>query len=310
MDRFQEMQSFVAVVNAGSFVKAADALKTSKAAVSRHVAELEQRLGARLLNRTTRKLSLTDDGQAFYLHCVDILASVEEAESDLSARSGEASGRVRVSAPVTLGILYLAPLWGKFLASHPRVSLDVSLSDRTVDPVEEGYDLVIRIASAPHPTLIGRKLATSRIVLCASPAYLEKHGEPKHPRELAGHDVIAYSYWSLGDEWRFEGPDGPVQVSVHARLSANSGDTCRAAALAHQGIILQPDFLVGEDLRAGRLKELMPQYRSMELGLYALYSSRKQLPLKLRHLIDFLADAFKQPAWQAPAGKTSARVRK
>jgi len=304
MDRFQEMQSFVAVVGAGSFVKAAEVLGTSKAAVSRHVAELEQRLGARLLNRTTRKLSLTDDGQDFYQHCVEILESVDEAEAGLSARSGEASGRVRVSAPVTLGILYLAPLWGKFLALHPRVTLDVSLSDRTVDAVEEGYDLVVRIAAAPHPTLIGRKLATSRIVLCASPAYLEKHGEPRHPHELAGHDVISYSYWSSRDEWRFEGPQGAVQVTVHSRLIANSGDTCRAAALEHQGIILQPDFLVGEDLRAGRLKELMPEYRSPELGIYALYSSRKQLPLKLRHLIDFLAEAFRQPAWIAPTART------
>lgn len=310
MDKFQEMQSFVAVVNAGSFVKAADALDTSKAAVSRHVAELEQRIGARLLHRTTRKLSLTDDGEAFYHRCVEILESLDDAEAGLSARSGEASGRVRVSAPVTLGILYLAPLWGKFLALHPKVTLDVSLSDRTVDPVEEGYDLVIRIARAPHPTLIGRQLASSRIILCASPAYLKKHGEPMHPPELARHDVISYTYWSAGDEWRFEGPHGPVQVTVRSRLSANSGDTCRAAALEHQGIILQPDFLVGDDVRAGRLQELMPAYRSPELGIYALYASRKQLPLKLRHLIDYLAEAFRQPAWQTPGGKTSARVRR
>lgn len=310
MDKFQEMQSFVAVVNAGSFVRAADALDTSKAAVSRHVAELEQRIGARLLNRTTRKLSLTDDGQAFYERCVEILEAVSDAEADLSARSGEASGRLRVSAPMTFGIQYLAPLWGKFLARHPKVTLDISLSDRTVDLVEEGYDVAIRIATAPHPTLIGRKLAVSRAILCASPAYLKKHGEPRHPHELSGHDVISYSYWSSGNEWPFEGPQGPVKVTVRSRLYANSGDTCRAAALEHQGIILQPDFLVWEDLRAGRLKELMPQYRSAELGIYVVYASRKQLPLKLRHLIDFLAASFRQPAWLTPAGKTSARARR
>jgi len=314
MDKFQEMQSFVAVVNAGSFVKAADALDTSKAAVSRHVAELEQRIGTRLLNRTTRKLSLTDDGQAFYHRCVEILEAVDDAETDLSARSGEASGRVRVSAPVTFGIQYLAPLWGKFLALHPKVTLDVSLSDRTVDLVEEGYDLAIRIGNTPHPTLIGRKLAASRVVLCASPVYLEKHGEPRHPHELAGHDVISYSYWISRDEWRFMGPQGPVEVTVRSRLYANSGDTCRAAALEHQGIILQPDFLVWEDLRAGRLKELMPEYRSEELSIHVLYASRKQLPLKLRHLIDFLASSFQKPAWlitgTRPDGKTSARARR
>ncbi len=310
MDKFQEMQSFVAVVDAGSFVRAADALGTSKAAVSRHVAELEQRVGARLLNRTTRKLSLTDDGRAFYERCSEILEAIDDAEAGLRARSGEASGRVRVSAPVTLGILYLAPLWGKFLALHPKVTLDVSLSDRTVEPVEEGFDLIIRIAQAQPPSLIGRKLATSRIVLCASPAYLERHGEPAHPHELAQHDVIAYSYWSSGDEWRFDGPRGQERVTVSARLYANNGDTCRAAALEHQGIILQPDFLVEEDLRAGRLKELLPDYRLAELEIYALYASRKQLPLKLRYLIDFLAESFEKPAWLRPAGKTSARVRK
>lgn len=297
MDKYQEMQSFVAVVNAGSFVKAADVLDTSKAAVSRHVADLEQRLGARLLNRTTRKLSLTDDGQTFYHRCTEILAAVDEAESELTSRSTEASGLVRVSVPVTLGILYLAPLWGKFLAKHPKVALDVWLSDRAVDPVEEGYDLVIRIAKSPHPSLIGRQLASTRMVLCASPAYLKKRGAPQHPHELAQHDVISYSYWSSRDEWQFDGPEGQVRVKTRPRIHANSGDTCRAAALEHQGIILQPTFLVGEDLRGGRLKELMPQYRAVELGVYALYTSRKQLPLKLRHLIDFLAASFKKPAW-------------
>lgn len=310
MDKFQEMQSFVAVVNAGSFVKAADMLDTSKAAVSRHVAELEQRIGTRLLNRTTRKLSLTDDGRAFYERCVEILEAVSDAEADLNARSGEASGRVRVTAPVTFGIRYLAPLWGKYLARHPKVTLDIALSDRTVDLVEEGYDLAIRIATTPHPTLIGRKLAVSRTVLCASPEYLEKHGEPRHPTELAAHDVISYSYWALGDEWPFEGPDGPLKVTVRSRLYANSGDTCRAAALEHQGIILQPEFVVWEDLRDGRLKELMPQYRSAELGIYVVYASRKQLPLKLRYLIDFLVASFRRPAWLTPAGKTSARARR
>ncbi len=310
MDKFQQMQSFVAVVDAGSFVRAADTLGASKAAVSRHVAELEQRIGARLLNRTTRKLSLTDDGRAFYERCSEILEAIDAAEAGLHARSGEASGRLRVSAPVTLGNLYLAPLWGRFLALHPRVTLEVSLSDRTVDVVEEGYDLAIRIAQAQPPSLIGRKLASSRIVLCASPAYLKRHGEPAHPHELAQHDVIAYSYWSSGNEWRFDGPRGPVQVTVQPRLYANSGDTCRAAALEHQGIILQPDFLVGEDLRAGRLQALLPDYHSPALEIYALYASRKQLPLKLRYLVDFLVQSFRRPAWQHPGGKTSARVRK
>lgn len=298
MDKFQEMQSFTAVVDAGSFVRAADALDTSKAAVSRHVAELEQRLGVRLLHRTTRKLSLTDDGQAFYNRCSDILALVAEAESELKSRSGEASGLVRISVPVTLGILYLAPLWGVFLNRHPKVTLDVVLSDRVVDLVEEGYDIAIRISRSPHPTLIGRRLATTRMVLCASPQYLKRQGTPKRPEDLARHDVISYSYWSSRDEWQFDGPDGPASVKTHPRIHANSGDTCRAAALQHQGIILQPSFLVHEDLRSGRLKEILPDYKSPDLGIYALYTSRKQMPLKLRHLLDFLATSFSKPVWE------------
>lgn len=297
MDKFQEMQSFVAVVDAGSFVRAADVLDTSKAAVSRHVADLEQRLGVRLLNRTTRKLSLTDDGQTFYHQCTEIIAALDDAEGELSSRSAEASGLVRISAPVTFGILHLAPLWGVFLNQHPKVTLDVSLSDRTVDLVEDGFDLAIRVSQTPHPSLIGRKLATTRMVMCASPKYLKRKGTPRHPHDLMHHDVISYSYWYTRDEWKFDGPDGPVAVKTNPRLHANSGDTCRAAALAHQGIILQPDFLIREDLRAGTLKEIMPTYKTGELGIYAMYASRRQLPLKLRHLIDFLVEAFRKPVW-------------
>ncbi|HEY0491816.1 MAG TPA: LysR family transcriptional regulator [Telluria sp.] len=293
MDKFQEMQAFVAVVDAGSFVRAAEALGASKAAVSRHIGELEDRLGVRLLNRTTRSLSMTDDGQAFYYHCTELLSLLEEAEGDLSTRSVEASGLLRVSAPVTFGILHLAPLWGDFLARYPKVRLDVSLSDRAVDLVEDGFDLAIRISSVMQPTLIARKLASTRLVLCASPAYLAQRGTPQHPRELAGHDVIAYTYGAFRDEWTLDGPEGPVTVKVSPRLYANNGDTCRAAALRGQGVILQPDFLIGGDLASGELVEILPEYSTGELGVYAIYASRRHLPLKLRYLIDFLADAFR-----------------
>jgi DNA-binding transcriptional LysR family regulator len=297
MDKFQEMQSFAAVVDAGSFVRAADVLDTSKAAVSRHVADLEQRLGVRLLNRTTRKLSLTDEGQTFYHQCTEIIAAINDAECELNSRSAEASGMVRISAPVTFGILHLAPLWGTFLRQHPKVTLDVSLSDRTVDLVEDGFDLAIRVSRTPQPNLIARKLASTRMVLCASPKYLKRHGTPKRPQDLVEHDVISYSYWYTRDDWEFNGPDGPISVKTHPRLHANSGDTCRAAALQHQGIIFQPSFLVYDDLRSGELKEILPTYQSAELGIYAIYSSRRQLPLKLRHLIDFLVEAFRKPVW-------------
>jgi DNA-binding transcriptional LysR family regulator len=296
MSKLQEMSSFVAVVEAGSFVGAADATGMSKAAVSRHVGELEQRLGARLLQRTTRRLSLTDEGRTFFARAKD-LSALDEAESELTSRSGEPSGLIRVNAPLTFGVLHLAPLWGPFTAANPKVALDITLSDRVVDLVDEGYDLAIRITTMPSSMLVSRKLASTRMVLCASPRYLKRHGKPKHPHELAAHSVISYSYWSTGDEWRFTGSKGPVSVRTKSRIHTNNGDTCRKAALAHQGVILQPDFLIGDDLRRGDLVELMPAYRSIELDIHTVWPSRKHLPLKTRRLIDFLAEAFRSPTW-------------
>lgn len=299
MDKFVEMRTFAAVVDAGSFVKAAETLGASKAAVSRYVSELEARLGVRLLQRTTRRLSLTEEGRVFHARCRELLAGVEEAEAEISSRTGVARGLVKVSAPVTFGVRHLAPLWGEFRALHPQVRLDVTLADRIVDLVEEGYDLAIRIATLPSSTLVSRRLATTRMVLCASPRYLEEHGAPAHPAQLADHAVIAYSYWSTGDEWQFEGPDGPVAVTTRPCMHTNSGDTCRAMALADQGVILQPTFMVGEDLKSGALVELLPGFRSLELGIYAVYPTRKHVPRKVRVLVDFLADAFRETrfAW-------------
>jgi DNA-binding transcriptional LysR family regulator len=297
MNKVQEMASFVAVVDAGSFIRAADASGMSKAAVSRHVNDLEQRLGVRLLHRTTRRLSLTVEGQAFHARCKELLASVDEAETEITAQSGAPSGLLRVNAPLTFGVLHLAPLWGRFTDLYPKVSLDVTLGDRVVDLIDEGYDLVVRITAMTGSMLVSRKLASTRMVLCASPGYLAKHGTPVHPSELVAHRAIAYTYWATRDEWEFTGPGGAVSVSVNACIHTNNGDTCRLAALDHQGIILQPTFLVGEDLKRGTLVELMPEFRSIELGIHAVYPTRKFLPLKVRRLIDFLASAFRDPPW-------------
>ena len=292
MDRFLEMQTFSAVVDAGSFIKAADTLGLSKAAVSRYVGELEARLGVRLLHRTTRRLSLTEEGEVFYARCRELLSGVDEAEAELSTRSGAARGLLRVNAPVTFGIIHLAPLWSAFRELYPQVRIDLTLSDRVVDLIEEGYDVAIRIATLPASTLISKRLAGTRMVLCASPAYLKAHGAPRHPADLVKHTVIAYSYWSTGDEWNFDGPDGRVSVRVNPYMHTNSGDTCRAMALAHQGVVLQPTFLVGEDLAAGTLVELMPEFRSLTLDIYAIYPTRKHVAPKVRVLIDFLAQRF------------------
>lgn len=297
MDRFEAMRVFAAVVDAGSFVAASDALPMSKAAVSRHVAELESHLGVRLLNRTTRRLSLTPEGEVFHARCKEVLASVDEAEAEITSRSGEATGLLRINAPFTFGLLHLAPLWMAFMASHPKLTLDVTLSDRVVDLVEEGFDMAVRIARLPDSSLVSRQITGTRMVLCASPTYLRQHGTPRHPAELAHHQVAAYSLFSMGDNWAFTGPQGPVTVKVSPRLRSNNGDTCRLAALRHQGIVLQPTFLVGPDLQAGTLVELMPEFRSIELGVYVVYPSRKFVSPKVRLLIDFLVEAFRMQAW-------------
>lgn len=293
----QQLTSFLAVVKAGSFVGAADATALSKAAMSRHVADLEEHLGVRLLHRTTRRLSLTDDGQRFHARALELVAALEELELETSSSGGEATGLLRVNAPLSFGNLHLAPLWPRFIASNPKVALDITLNDRVVDLIEEGYDIAIRITNRLDAQLVSRKLASTRMVLCASPDYLATHGAPSHPEDLAQHRVFAYSYWATGDDWTFESPEGTVTARVTPRIRTNSGDTCRVAALEGHGIILQPDFIVGSDLRSGALLELMPEFRSIELGIHAVYATRKHMPLKTRHLIDFLVDAFKTPKW-------------
>lgn len=299
MDRFLEMQAFVAVVDAGSFVRAADALDTSKSVVSRLVADLEARLGVRLLQRTTRRLSLTQEGELFLERCRDLLSGVGSAEAEVTRHADELIGELRVSAPTTFGLVHLAPLWPVFMARHPKLSLDVNLADRFVDLVDEGHDVAVRIARLPDSSLVSRQLASTRLVLCATPRYLRDHGAPRVPAELADHPVFAYKLLTTGDQWHFQGPQGPVVVKVHPRMRSNSGDSCVVAALQHQGLVLQPSFLVGAQLSAGALVEVMPAYRSIELGVYAVYPSRKLLAPKVRLLVDFLIESFRKPTWPA-----------
>lgn len=308
MDKFLEMKVFAAVVDAGSFTAAAQMLDMSKAAVSRYVGELEQRLGQRLLHRTTRKLSLTTEGDIFHARCRELLDNLDEAEAEITSRSGEASGLLKVNVPVTFGVMYLAPLWPALLAGHPKLALDITLSDRVVDLVEDGFDLAVRIGQLPASSLIVRRLAATRMVLCASPGYLERRGAPDHPAELLQHDVISYSLFSTGENWNFSAPGGDVSVKVVPRVRTNSGDTCRAAALQHQGIILQPTFMVGADLAAGTLREIMPSYRSVEFGIYAVYPSRKFVSPRVRVAIDFLVDAFLNTNWDGNADHPSGFV--
>lgn len=301
MDKYQEMRVFAAVVDAGSFVAGGEALGLSKAAVSRHVSELEQRLGVRLMHRTTRKLSLTPEGEVFLARCRDILSSIDAAEAEVSTHTVKASGLLKLSVPVSFGIRHLAPLWSEFLEAHPEVTLDVQLADRVVDLVDEGFDLAVRIARLPDSSLVSRRLASTRLVLCASPDYLVRRGTPQHPSELGDHDVVGYSLLAMGDQWQFLGPEGPVTIKVRPRMWSNNGDSCIAATLRGAGIQLQPTFLIHNQLASGELVELLPQFRSAELGIYVIYPTRKFVLPKVRAMVDFLSARFAQVSWTPPA---------
>jgi DNA-binding transcriptional LysR family regulator len=294
MDQFKEIESFVAVAQLGSFVKAADRLGLSKAMVSRNVSELEARLGVRLMQRTTRRLSLSDAGAEYLQRCVQILGELHDANAAVSASAVQAQGVLKISAPLTFGIRHLAPLWGEFLRIHPRVELEVNLNDRVVDLIEEGYDLAVRIGQLYSSSLIARRIAGTRLVLCASPRYLQQAAPIQGLDDITDHDVISYTYLATGERWHFTGPGGARSIEVRPRLRSNSGDTCRAAALADQGIVFQPSFLVGEDLKAGRLVEILPQYAGTEMDISVVYPSRHHLSHKVRAMVEFLGAAFAQ----------------
>lgn len=304
MDRLRAFEIFVSVVSRGGFARAAEALGTSPANVTRYVNELEAHLGTRLLNRTSRTLSLTEGGETLYARCKFILDDVADTEGLVSSASVEPRGRLRINAPVSFGILYLAPLWPEFMRKYPGIELDIGLIDRVVEIVDEGYDLAIRISRAGSTSHAARRLATSQNVLCASPAYLAHAGVPATPADLTGHRCIGYTYAATGDECQLiddRGKTHPVKVNCH--MHTNNGDTARAAALDGQGLIWQPTFLIGNDLRLGTLVRVLPDYRLPEIDILAMYPSRRHLSARVRVMIDFLVDAFGGvPPWDRDDG--------
>jgi len=299
MDRMRALEVFVEVVRRNGFARAADALDTSPANVTRIVADLEEHLGTRLLNRSSRKMSLTASGDDLYQRAKTIVEDMAEIEAIASSAMLVPRGVLRINAPLTFGVLHLAPLWPAFMARYPELELEVALSDRVVDIVDEGYDLAIRISRGGASTHAARRLATSHNICCAAPAYLARHGTPQVPDDLRAHACIGYSYAASADEWRFADAQGRAHpVTVRCALHANNGDTARAAALAGAGIIWQPSFLIGADLRAGRLVPLLPGFTLPDIDVLAVYPSRRQLPAKVRVMIDFLAEAFAgTPPW-------------
>jgi len=298
MDRLSGLAVFAQVVEARSFTGAARQLGLSKSAVSKQVAGLEDRLGARLLNRTTRRLSLTEVGAAFYERCTRIIAEAEEAELAVGRLQSEPRGRLRLNAPVSFGHLHVAPAIADFTARYPEVTVDMTLNDRYVDVVDEGYDLVIRIADLPDSSLIARRLAPIRIVACASAGYLARAGTPRRPRDLADHNCLIYNYQRIPEEWTFTGPEGAVAVRVAGSLRANNGDAMRVAALHGLGIAQLPSFVAGEDLREGRLQQVLPDYAGPESSVFALFPHSRHLSAKVRAFVDFLVERIGAgPAW-------------
>ena len=303
MDRLRAMEVFVEVVRKNGFARAADALETSPANVTRIIADLESHLGTRLLNRSSRKMSLTESGEALYERAKTIVEDMAEVEAVASSSSMKPRGRLRINAPLSFGILHLAPLWPKFLALYPEVELEVALIDRLVDIVEEGYDMAVRISRGGSSEHAARKLATSHNIACASPTYLKQHGMPLLPSDLKQHSCIGYSYSASADEWQFSDAKGEAHpVRVNCSMHTNNGDTARAAALGGAGIIWQPTFLIGADLRAGRLQRVLPGFSLPDIDVLAVYPSRRHLSAKVRAMIDFLSAEFGDaPSWEADA---------
>jgi DNA-binding transcriptional LysR family regulator len=296
MDRFGALRAFAQVVESGGFSRAADRLGVSTTAVSRQVAELENHLQTRLLNRTTRRLSLTESGQAFYGRAVQLLHDLEEAEQEASKAAITPRGTIRITTSVNFGTRQVAPAIAGFLARHADVKFDVQLSDRIVDLVEEGFDLAIRVGGAGAENLVARRLGETRLVPCAAPDYLARHGAPGTPADLARHNCFTYEYASPRNQWRFNGPDGREHaVRVAGTMHSNSGDLNAALAARGAGIAFEPDFIVGDDLRAGRVVALLPDYAAPPSPIYAVYPTRKHLSAKVRLFVDYLAERFAAP---------------
>ena len=299
MDRLAAIEAFVRVAESGSFSQAAERLRSSKSVVSRQISALEAELGARLLHRTTRALTLTEAGRSYFERATRVLADLAEANASVGQLQAAPRGRLRVNAPMSFGFLHLAPAVPDFLNRYPDVALELTMNDRFVDLVEEGFDVAVRIGKLDDSSLVARKLAPMRRAVCAAPAYLEKRGVPASPDDLKAHECLCYSNLGLSQEWRFVRPDGaPWPVDVHGRLHANNGDALRAAALRGFGLAVLPSFLVGRDFQSGALVSVLERFMPQDSAAYAVYPHARHLSPKVRAFVDFLAERFgPDPYW-------------
>lgn len=307
MARFDELETFVAVVEAGSFAAAAQRLRLARSAVSRRIGELETRLGAQLFIRTTRRRSLTDAGRQLYERSVRLLADLEEAEQCVASGQTAVRGNIHLAAPLSFGLLHLGTALSTFLHRHPEVNLDLNLDDRRVNLVEEGFDLALRIGRLEDSSLVARRLAPIRIVACASPDYLSRMGEPAEPKDLLQHTGLFYGYVSDQQNWPYPGIARTLGARVPMRLRSNNGDVLLQAAIEGLGVAVLPTFLAYRALTDGRLRPILRDHPLPELALHAVYPTRRHLPGRVRSLVDFLAAQFGDaPYWDRSAGGTRA----
>ena len=293
MDKFESIRAFTQVVISGGFAAAAREMGLSRSAVNKLVIGLENELGVQLLHRSTRVVTPTETGIAFYERCVEILANLEEAELAVTQLQAEPRGRLRVNAPMSFGTMHLSPALAEFLVQYPELQVQLTLSDRFIDPIEEGFDVTVRIAQPQaSASLVVQPLASAPRVLCAAPTYLKLHGVPTDPNQLRHHSCLHYGQLAAENQWRLIGADGEHSISVNGVLCSNNGEVLRDAAVRGLGITLLPRFIIEPELNRGTLQIVLPDYHPLELSIYAIYPVNRHLSTKIRLLVEFLQERF------------------
>ncbi|MGF1740250.1 LysR family transcriptional regulator [Vibrio profundum] len=302
MQTFSSIPAFVAVAECGSFSLAAQRLSITKSAVSKRITTLEGELGVKLFNRTTRKLSTTEAGRRYYDYAVRSLNLVQQGIDSISELQGEPRGKLRISAPMSFGVMHIAPYLSEFMQTYQEVDIDLNLDDKITDIVDEGYDLAIRIGQLSSSNLVAKRLTTCRSVLCASDKYLDKHGAPEHPSDLSQHNCLRYAYFRGGRSWVFRHASGEYKMTPTGRLVVNNSEAIRRAVLAGDGIAQLPTFLIGKDIVKQNVQVILPEYQFPTHAVYAVFSKREYLPLKVTTFIQFLSDKLGNdvPYWDLP----------
>jgi DNA-binding transcriptional LysR family regulator len=298
MDKLDAMNVLTRVVSSGSFAEAARRLGVTRSAISKAITQLEQELGVRLLDRTTRRVTPTEAGLAYYERCLAILAQISETEAQVSRLHDEPKGVLKVNGPMSFGTLYLGSAIADFMDRYRDLKVELTLSDRMIDPLEEGVDVTVRIGAMVDSSLIARRISTARVLLVASPEYLARNGMPKTPADLVGHKCLHYGHSTTVPRWPLTDNGTSITVPVAACLSSNNGDTLRDAALKGIGIARQPSFIVGSDIAAGRLVVVLPDFPPQDVTIHALYAPNRFLAAKSRVFIDFLVERFGRPVWE------------